>query len=178
MKNKKVLLVVLAIVLVFGMTVVGCDNSDSGNGNGNGGEDTWSNVTSFSQLDGTWKAPSTYTGNTQGGITVSGNTSNYIVTINATAKTMSTSGTATITLSGGNVNEIWPDLKDSLEYMNQQNGITVTFNDTNHSYTMTCNNFSLALTDNDLAEIGFQINQNGTKLKISQDGIEIIYTKQ
>ena len=94
---------------------------------------------------------------------------------------MSTSGSTTTTISGGNINEVWPNLKQSMESTyNGQSGVTVTFNDINHSYTITYNNFSQALPDDStLPLLGYQINQNGTKLKVAPDGsIEIIYTKQ
>jgi hypothetical protein len=84
----------------------------------------------------------------------------------------------TTTISGGNINQLWPSLKESMEEMNEFEGITVTFNDTNHSYTITYDNFSQTMTDNDLAEVGLKINQDGTKLKATETGLEIIYSKQ
>jgi hypothetical protein len=174
MVNKKFWLGILVMVLVFGMTVIGCDDSSTG-----GSEtDTWSNVTSFSQVNGTWKAQATVTGNVQG-MKITQNYNNYTITFNSNTQTMTASGTSTTTISGGNINEIWSDFKESLEYMNEQDGVTVTFNDTNHSYTMTCNNSSQTLTNSQLTEMGAQINQNETKLKIDSGmGFEIIYTKQ
>jgi len=168
MVNNKFWFGMLVMALVFG--IGGCDNDPS--------EDTWSNVTSLSQINGSWKAPSSYSGTMQG-ITFSATTNNYIITFNAAAKTMSASGSTTTTISGGNINELWPDLKQSMESAyNGQSGVTVTFNDANHSYTMTLNNFSQALPDSALMQMGLQINQNGSKLKMASDiGIEIIYTK-
>jgi hypothetical protein len=72
----------------------------------------------------------------------------------------------------------WSGMKEGLVDMNNLDGVTITFNDANHSYTMTCNNFTQTLFDEDLAEIGLKINQNGTKLKMLQFGAEGIYTKQ
>jgi len=160
----------LVMALVFGMTVIGCGNGTTEE------NDTWSNVTSVSQVNGSWKAPSKYTFQDHG-MTYTSNTNNYILTFNAAAKTMSVSGSQTTTISGGDINEVWPGLKASLQSMNQ-NGITVTFNDANHSYTMTYNNYSEAFTDSDLTQMGFQINQKETKLKLSNGGTDIIYTKQ
>jgi len=98
MENKKFWLGILVLVLLFGMTVVGCDN-----GTTNGGNDTWSNVTSLSQVNGSWKAPSSYSGTMQGtNITVYFN--NYIVTFNATAQTISVSGSSTSFYSGADIN--------------------------------------------------------------------------
>ena len=174
--------VMLVMALVFGMVVVGCDNDPSGGSGGNGGDlDTWSDVTSLSQVDGSWKAPPSYSGTAQG-MTFSATTNNYIITFNAAAKTMSASGSGTTTISGGNINNNWPQLKADMEFVYaQQQGITITFNDANHSYTLTYNNFSMAFTDEDiedLSEVGLQINQNRSKLKMAEAiGIEIIYTK-
>jgi len=57
-------------------------------------------------------------------------------------------------------------------------GVTATVNDANHSVTVTYNNFTQVLSDEYLSIMGVQINQNGTKLKMSNDVIEFIYTKQ
>jgi uncharacterized lipoprotein NlpE involved in copper resistance len=171
--------VVLVMALVFG--IVGCDNDPSdgsgdNNGGNGGGVDTWSDVTSLSQINGSWKTSSSYS------VTVEDRTytytyNNYIITINATAKTMSVSGSITTTISGIN-EEGWSSLKTALETVNAQQGITVTFNDANHSYTQTYNNYSQTLTDEYFSLFGFQINQNGAKLKMRPKGsIETILTK-
>jgi histidinol phosphatase-like PHP family hydrolase len=154
------------------MTVVGCDN-----GSTNGENDTWSNVTNFSQVNGTWKAPPSYSASNQG-ITANVTTNNYLITFNSTAKTMSVSGSTTTIYSGANINSLWPDIKESMGYMNELDGVTVSTNDTNHSITLTYNNFSQVMTDSELSQVGIQINQNGSKLKMSNGGINIIYTKQ
>jgi hypothetical protein len=178
MANKKNWLGILVIVLVFGMMVVGCSNGTTdGDGTTGGGSDVWTNVTSLSQLNGTWKTQSTVTGNMEG-IKVTQNYSNYTLTFNSVTKTMSVSGTIKMTLSGGNISEFWSDMKEGLEFMNQQDGVTVSANDANHTITMTFNNFSQSVDDDYIQEMGFQINQNGTKLKVIEDGHEIIYTKQ
>jgi len=49
MDKKFFLSAMLIMALVFGMTVVGCDN-------GTISSDTWSNITSLNQMNGTWKA--------------------------------------------------------------------------------------------------------------------------
>ena len=91
---------------------------------------------------------------------------------------MSASGSVTMTYSGSNIEEYWSNLKPGLELLNQQDGITVTFNDAKHTYTITYNNLSQTLTDQTLSSMGIQINQNGSKLKMADEGKEIIYTKQ
>jgi hypothetical protein len=169
--NKKLFLsVMLVMVLVFGITVLGCPEP--------GEEDTWSDVTSFSQVNGTWKAPPKTTATVQG-IKMTVNTNNYTITFNAAAKTMTANGSQTTVLSGEGVAEYWPYIKEALVGgMGEMEGVTVTANDANHSLTMTYNNFSLPLTDEELATLGFEINQNKKKLKTSDQGVEIIYTKQ
>ena len=177
--NKRLsFLVILVMVLAFEMTVVGCDN-----GSTNGDRDIWSNVTSFSQLHGNWKAQSTVTANFQD-IKVTAVCTNYTLTFNDTVKTMSVSGSVTATYSGSNTNAIWSDIKELLGEMNEMEGVTVTFNDAKHSYTITYNYFSQTLTNEDITEIlnsGLKINQTETKLSTKDFmgiGVEIIYTKQ
>ena len=171
MGNKNFLLGLLVILLVLGMAIVGCNN-----GTTDGESDTWSNVTSLSQLEGTWKAPSSANYSIDG-IKVTVKYTNYTVTFDPLNKTMSASGSFISTYSGGKINEYWPYYKGNAEYMNSMEGVTVTINDANHSITQTSNNFSVELSD---AEINmFQINQDETKLKIAAgEGIQVIYTNQ
>jgi hypothetical protein len=91
---------------------------------------------------------------------------------------MSSSGSSTATYSGGNISTVWPQLgvASMVASMNEMEGITASANDANHSMTMFYNNFSTPMYDEMLTE--FQINQNGTKFKRAQLGIEMIYTKQ
>jgi len=169
--NKKLFFsVVLIMALVFG--IVGCDNDPSG---GNGGDvDTWSDVTSLSQINGSWKAPSSFS-YTIDGMTYTTKYDNYIVTFNAAAKTMSVSGSFTATISGGNINEYWLQLKEGLEL---PQGITATFNNASHSYTITYNNYSGEVTDEIIVFLSYKINQNRSKLKRTvTQGTEIILTK-
>jgi len=197
--KKKLFLVLLAIVLAFGITVVGCDNSTTNNDDEttSSDNDTWQNVTSFSQLDGTWKAPSSpitcnykdYFGDSwdsesesyYGNMKITNSYSNYRITFDSTTRTMSTSGSLTQTCSGGNINTIWSNLKEGIEDV-LPNGITVSFNDTNHSMTATYNltqEFPQEISDEIIfTAMGYQINQNGTKLKQKQGDVEIIFTKQ
>jgi len=172
----------LVMALVLG--IIGCDNGPSD-------EDTWSDVTSLSQVNGRWKYPSSVSFTSED-ITITAKYNNYIVTFNSAAKTMSMSGSVTETISGGNIDELWPQLKEDLGNTFGQQGATVTFNDANHSITVTYNNYSQALTDEIEASIIwlYKINQNRSKLKynlqdilhiISSDiiiqGTEIILTK-
>jgi len=185
MKNAIKFLGIIALAAVIGFTMAACSSGGAG-GNSTPtptptptpGADTWTNVTSFSQVNGTWKAPSTVSGKLEG-INVTQNFTNYTVTFNSNTKTMTVSGTGTTSFSGGNIAELWDDLTDYIRSsFEDMLDTAVTFNDAAHSYTMTYTDFSQTLTDSDLAETGFQINQNGTKLKVDSGMGEIIYTKQ
>ena len=167
MTNKKILLAMLVIEFAFGMTVVGCDNSPEG--------DTWSNVTSLSQLDGTWNGWFTFT-ETEDGITVR-TTVDATQTINASAKTVSASIIVTMEFSGARIVLFWPFIKEAFE---DEDGVTI--NDSTRTITMT-ETINELLDDDAIAEMldsGIQINQDGTKIKTPpMDGIpEIIMTKQ
>jgi hypothetical protein len=178
MANKKFWLGILVIVLVFGMTVVGCDNgSTSGGSKGGGGADTWSDVTSLSQLNGTWKGSATLT-STEQGITMR-MTMEMTMTITATnATTGERSGTQkmTITFSGNSINTYWSDIKEGYP---SEEGWTV--NDSTYSVTTTDTIPSEPISMSDMN--GAQINQNGTKVKVpagimDEDSPQIIFIKQ
>jgi hypothetical protein len=184
MESRKFWLGILATVLIFGMTVIGCDNNPSNNIDNNPPNDTWRNVTNFSQMNGTWRTQYTMTGNVEG-MYVTVSYTNYTVTFNVAAKTMAASGAIIYTWSGGNIATLWPLMKAELQELQSTplpDGVTLSINDANYSYTLTYNNFTLTLTNEDIADIlsGFQINQNETKLKaVDPDtGFVIIYTKQ
>jgi len=165
MAKKNLWLEILAMVLVFGMMVVSCDNDPEG--------DTWSNVTSLSQLNGTWKGSYSYS-ETEDGITVR-TTMEITQTFNASAKTVSGSYKMTMAFSGAGIAEMWPFIKETM------GGEGFTVNDSNHSLSMT-GTINESLDDNDIAGMlnnpNLQINQNGTKIKSSDEGMEIIMTKQ
>ena len=147
-------------------------------GNASGGEesDTWSNISSLDQANGTWKGsfskPQTFRQwiEDAGGIwdeeqEIFGNMNvrvdiELITTISASAKTQSGTEKATMTFSGGKINDAWPLLKASFS------GSGVTTNDANHSVTYT-EDFSRSITESDLDLV--QINQNGTKLRIPME---------
>ena len=174
MLNKKLWFGILVIVSVVGMVFTACDND---------GNAIWSGVTTFSQLNGTWKSPPTANYNYQG-INYLIKYNNYLITINSTNKTMSASGTTATTLSGVDINTKWESIKQSFGSM--PNGISVSFNDVSHIITMTYNNYSETLTDNEITEMinGCKINQNGTEFKMSMGfgfgtwmGVELIFSK-
>jgi len=178
MKNRKFLLGMLVIVLTFGMTVTGCDDgSDDGKDN-----DTWSIVTSLSQLNGTWKGSynlSNY--EVYDGITmkISAEITMTIKATNATTGTMSGDQKMTMALSGKNIALYWPLIIEGLT--SELEPGTYTVNNSNHSITIT---ETISSQDISLSDMyGFQINQNGTKAKLPTDQImdglpEMIFIKQ
>jgi hypothetical protein len=160
------------LILALGFVLAGCPTDASE-------EDTWSNVTSLNQMDGTWKGSYSETqdikdyfgdfwdensmapafGNMK--VTVS---AEMTITINASAKTQATSMKMTMTFSGGNINVAWEMIKSSMG-----SGDGVTFNDANHSISMTSSQTAQPISDTEISEMlaqGIQINQSGTKIKI------------
>ncbi|MCL2805099.1 MAG: hypothetical protein FWD26_04085 [Treponema sp.] len=175
MKNKRFLAGFLGLILVFGLLAFGCDDGTD--------EDIWSDVTEFSQVHGTWKVTST-TSLTLEFITMTANYSNYTMTFDADEETVSVSGSTVTTFSGDLIPILWPSLKLIFENMELEEGVTVTINDENYSITTTYDNFVQQITEESLFDAGFQINQHGTKLKISDESgmegldFEIILSKQ
>ena len=170
----------LVMVLAFGFMLVGCSSGDSSSGGGGGaggGADTWSDITSLTQLNGTWKTSYSNTEN-EAGMTIK-----YVIDMtitinatNATTGTMSGSQIMTISYSGNDINDIWADIKA------WSDGEGWTFNDSAHSMSKTETISSQAISTSDDDE-KIQINQNGTKMKIpagimEEDSPEIIFTKQ
>jgi hypothetical protein len=173
MVNKRFWLGILVMVLVFGLTVVGCDDGSTDDSKA----DTWSNVTSLSQLNGTWKGSFTQT-ETEQGITIRA-TMEMTMTItatNATTGTMSGTQKMTMTFSGNGINEYWSVIKET--YASEQ-GWTV--NDSTHSVTMTDTLPSQPMSMSEMD--GVQINQDGKKVRLpsgtmGEDSPEIIFIKQ
>jgi uncharacterized lipoprotein YehR (DUF1307 family) len=135
MKAKKTMVIgsiVFATLLIFSMT--DCDNGSTG------GTDNWQEVTSLSQLNGTWKSSYHYSGkipSDTGMSEIYGNdarmtmTSEETYTINASAKTLTISTKSTGTVSGSNMATYWASLKESLNSLSGA-GYTVTATDANH----------------------------------------------
>jgi len=166
----------LAALALSALMLGGCSKDDDDDG---GGGDTWSNVTSLSQIEGTWKADPTATvsGN---GVTMTANYDNYMISIDAATRMMTNSGTITTTVKGINSAQ-WQDLKGSMNQMAQQMGscVAVSANDANYSFTEIHTDCSepFPLPDNGIGQY-FKINKDGTKMKVSISGIEVVYTKQ
>jgi len=187
--------VMLVMALVFGTTVIGCDNGTT--------SDTWQDITSLDQMNGTWK--SSYSQNNrpikdvieeQGGTWEPEMQAIYgdmrvtfrvdiTLTINASAKTQAMSMTSTQSYSGGNINIIWPILKQTLGSLAEE-GVTVTTNDADHSVSMTFSFPAETLSDAEITEMlnsGLQINQDGTKIMVPANSLtegmpELIFYKQ
>jgi hypothetical protein len=150
------------------------NNSSNGNSSASSGADTWTNVTSLLQVNGTWKT--TYSQATNAaGFTIGAEVEITLIIAanNATAGTASGTTKTTITYSGDNINIYWPYLKEA--YSAEDGWIA---NDAAHSVTMTESIPSEAITLSDLD--GTQINQNGTKMKqpADEDTPEMILIKQ
>jgi hypothetical protein len=183
MTNKKIWLGILVLVLVLGMTACPTDGG-TGDGSGSSGDaDTWTDVTSLTQMNGTWKGSFADTVS-QGGATVKWTTE---ITMTFTA-TNATTGTASffekVTYSGI-TDADWNSLKTSLNDLSDI--LIIDFNNSTHTVTVQMPTQPVILYDpNVVGETGsidltnIQINQNGTKIKIN-DSVSrkvIILTKQ
>ena len=178
MQNLKVMKITslfLVIALAIGFVSV---KLVSGNRQNNTETEIWSNVTNFNQLEGTWKLsfnisyPKVYLRNE------SWNTEweEHTITFNIIDKTMVSSGRYTEVYHGGNVDtwEIWKQ-----EWKNSSpDDVTIIIDEMNHSIINVFDSHINTLTDEDIKAIinGYKINQNGTKLKETVDGIEVIYS--
>ena len=172
MANKKILLGIL-IVLVFGFTFVGCDNGTT--------SDTWSDVTSLSQLNGTWVGTMSFTETDEEMNMSQKYDFEFTFTINASAGTMSEIWKSTITFSGEDMDELWPYIKEGFEDDEEdEEDIVYTFDDEKYSVTMTQTIPAQPVTLADLGAI--QINKKGDKIKISdpEDDFfdDMIFTKR
>jgi hypothetical protein len=187
----------LVMALVWGITVVGCDNGSTKE------SDIWSNITSLNQMHGTWKSsygqnnrpikdvmeeygvPWDYSMQAMFGNMRVTSKADITLTINANVKTLAMLMTSTAAFSGENIDSLWLVLKMYLPYMEEE-GVTVTTNDANHSMSMTYSSPAEQLSDADIAEMlnsGLQINQNGARIKVPADTLgegmpELIFDKQ
>jgi hypothetical protein len=155
----------LVCLLLFGLTVVGCDNGTTEE------TDTWSNVTSLAQVNGTWKGSGS-SAESEEGISIT-TVYELTTTINADAGTQTGTIKFTMSFSGEGIAQAWASIKTSLQ--------GATFDDAKYSATMTQDMGSQSITLDDMD--GVQINQNGTKVKIPADTMgegspEMILNKQ
>jgi len=166
-KTRGFLLAVAVATMAFTFS---CSSDD-------GDDNTWSNVTSLSQVNGTWKAQPTVT-KSGNGVTMTVNYTDYIITFDTAAGTMTSSGTATSKVSGISSAQ-WQELKVSMGYMKQMMGecLTINANDADYSFAEIHNNCSQHLQVATLTQMNAEINQDGTQLKFLMSGIEVVYTK-
>jgi hypothetical protein len=180
-----VMFLFIGIMLVFAL--VSCDMG--------GRDDAWTNITSLSQIDGTWRgsfgqaftireyvenvgeiAWTTEMATIYGDMRVTLSV-NMTMTVNANSRMSTGTITQTIVLIGGNINTLWPSLRQEFSRMP---GFTVTINDANHSITALMNIPPELTSVSDFE--GTHINQNWTKMRLPagelwQGSPEIILTK-
>ena len=184
MKTLK-LIGLLGILLAMGFIFTGCSG-------GGGDSDTWSNITSIEQVNGTWKGSFSETQTMKKYIESGGQTwtaemqeslgdmkikltVDMIVTINSVAKNITGTQSVTLAFSGGKIKDIWPELKY------QFSGPGVSVNDSNYSVSWT-DSINETINESDFA--GFQINQNKKKIRFPasdmgfESGKDFILTKQ
>jgi hypothetical protein len=155
MKRMNFLIGMLA--MVFGMMVVGCD---TGGGGGSVG-DTWSRVTSVTQVVGTWKGSyrDTSTEASFSNLLPPGITSRVDVTLTSTIAStgvITLSYGMTVTFSGANIDQLWPQIKAEF-------GSGANVDDSKHSISAT--QTETGLLGNNGGD-GTLINQSGTKIKL------------
>ena len=170
------------LALVMAMLLTGCPTATNGGGSGGGGGDTLTNITSLSQIEGTWKGALTET--LTEGDDYDGNTipQGLIVTITIEKTSVFNANTAiakytsktTVVLSkvpGSSLDlaTVWTQFKTFFPntYPN------AAFDDATYTATDT-ETGTASITLADLS--GAQINQTGTKFKWPGD--DILYTKQ
>ena len=176
MQNLKVIKIIplfLVIALAVGFVSV---KLVSGNRQNNTEAEIWSNVTNFNQLEGTWKQLHglSFPVKESGGETWGSVLEDYKLVFNAADRTLAVSRKHTEIYTGGNI-EIW-ELWKSMWEDTDESGYTIIFNEENHSIISVSQNIIQTLTDEDIAFIKntIQINQNGTRLKETVDGVDII----
>jgi hypothetical protein len=166
----------LVLILAFGLIFAGCGEAES---------DTWTDVTSLDQLNGTWKGSTTekhtykewyeiwkYTWNEEyfGNLSMERKNDEAFV-FNSAARTFTRTTLTTDIYSGGKINTIWEEMKT-------WDWGDVKFDDKNHSVTRTIYNDPVSIDESWLQR--YQINQNGKKIKrvnYWEDGRDLILTK-
>jgi len=201
MKKRLFTLGILAIALIFGMTIISCDD-----GGGGGDDGDWINVTSLSQINGTWKGSIIrQEDDTDEGFYFQ--EMEVTINVNASAKTVTMSQKNIMTFSGSGSDTEWENMKtayttegtftgpgDSTYTVtkNSDNTYTVTGTDPidNSPYTLTVEIDESAhkiaitpyqqpmtnVTDAQVAYMGLKISKDGRKLK--SPGDEMIFYKQ
>ena len=169
MKNLIKLFWLIALAAVIGLSMTACpaDAGGSSTPGGGGGTGDWKDITSLSQLNGTWKCSDYWEE-----FNYIRGTGEMTLTITATNATTGTGSASTKVTYSGITTEQWNEMK---EYMVSDDIRTYTFNDSTHTVTTRPGSprpVELSMLND------FQINQNGTKLKIVGENGVLIFTKQ
>jgi hypothetical protein len=185
MANRKFWLGMAVMVLAFSFVLSGCPTD--------GGEtDTWSDVKSLDQLNGTWKGSYSQTLNMKQAVESQGGQWSPTLeamfgsdmkvttilemtyTINSNAKTQATTMKQTMTFSGSKVGDTWSLIKTAMTSGLGGEGVDVNSDDVKHSITIT-QTLPAESMDNEyivgMLSSGLKINQNGNKVKIPANAI-------
>jgi hypothetical protein len=180
MANKKMIWGMLAMALMAGMALLACPNDTTE-------ADTWTDVTSFDQVDGTWKGSYTQSKTMQElmgegpdddgfgdemaamleGLKIS-ISADVTATIDTGANTVSASAKITMTFSGEELSATWEMIK---LFMSMEE-TALEINDNTHSITMTTDMPEEPIDETEMLGSGLQINQDGTKIKMPADLME------
>lgn len=178
MMDKRFMQAAGVLILAFAMAAAGCKDDSTE-------EDTWTNVTELSQINGTWKGSfkqdskpikevmeqfgQQLSDEILASLALLGDMevaldAEIVMTINASEKTQSTDITMTMAFSKGDIDTVWPLIKAQLLLIL---GAGATPNDADHSVKIEMKSPPAPISAEDEKELlkGLQINQHGTKVK-------------
>jgi len=181
MVKKRYGLGILAITLVFGMTLIGCSNPTGG--------ETWSDIKSIDQMHGTWVGSYKQTmtiedfykeftnddwdsdlQNEFGNMKV---TINVLMTMNIDKNENEMSGTVEMkmTFSGGNIKTVWEELSDGIssEYNNEESEVKIILDSGNYSITIIAVTPKGKIENPEALLKGLKINETETKILVPAD---------
>jgi hypothetical protein len=178
---------VLMVLPAMGLVLTGCPNDTTGE------QDTWSNVTSLDQINGTWKGSYSQTMTIKEVMENEGETWNdqmqemfgdikiavtaeITMIIDSEAKTSTETMRMTQTYSGGSIDMMWAVISSASISEDPE----VEVDDSKHSLTTDIDFPPTPIADSDFADV--QIDQNGTKIKVPAgtigDNPEMVFNKQ
>ncbi|MDR2476450.1 MAG: hypothetical protein LBD18_01520 [Treponema sp.] len=179
MKKNSLFAAGLVCILAFGMALAACDTTTGGV------VDTWSKVTSLSQLHGTWKGSVSQTKTVKEILVSQGQewnemmellygsdmkvtmTNETTITINANANTSEGLNKMTLAFTGSKILFTWEFIKMSFTPPQPTDGTTISLDDNNHSIIITTELPKDSIDETVVLANNIQINQNGTKIKTS-----------
>jgi hypothetical protein len=168
---------ILAFVLVFGIMIISCSED---------GGDDWENLTSFAQLNGTWKG-SVSKKETEEGITYKTEVE-ATMTFNTSAKTVAMTQKTIITLSGSgsNLDLIWDLMAsgitsgtfDAVDEDGTDYTLIYEVDNSKHRLAITSVYAPQAVTDEEIAKFISEtlISKNGKKMKSKKPAEEGVPT--